>query len=184
MKKSHQRKQCSRLFGSQTTPKKRKVSGSNDYLIGTHTVECTLDGVAAYIASLQTTPKLDTDAVTLHTETDLAFHLKDREDTKQSFVECLKKRIESFSLEKLPEDRTKFPMPVFSGMTGLGKTRMLEEWKGIFADANVSEPSLGVLVTYGNGHSANMLDELLPIQAGFSWRMLHRLFLENNCAPQ
>jgi hypothetical protein len=147
-------------------------------------VDCTLDGVANYIVGLQTRQTLDEDAVTLHTATDRAFHLKDREDTKQSFVDCLKKRIESFGLEKLPEDRTKFPMPVFSGMTGLGKTRMLEEWKSIFDDANVSKPSLGVLVTYGNGHSANMLDDLLPIQAGFSWRMLHRLFLEKNCAPE
>eukprot|EP00978_Attheya_sp_CCMP212_P033894 scaffold139166_cov47-Attheya_sp.AAC.1 len=168
----------------ETTPKKQKLSGGIDSLIGVHTVECTLDGVATYIVGLQTTPKLDTDAVTLHTATDRAFHLEDREDTKQSFIASLKKRIESFGLEKLPEDRTKFPMPVFSGMTGLGKTRMLEEWKGIFVDANVSEPFLGVLVTYGNGHSANKLDELLPIQAGFSWRMLHRLFLENNCAPE
>jgi hypothetical protein len=151
-------------------------------LTGNHEEDLSVDGLVTYIKSLQTDLCVAASPVRLHDPVDLAFELRDREDTKDFYVELLKKREKTFRTDPMPQDRTKYPMAVFSGMTGLGKTRMLEEWEQMFKEAHVPEPYLGVLVSYGNGYSVKALDGALPVEAGFSWRMLHRLFLEDNCA--
>ncbi|EPZ30742.1 hypothetical protein O9G_006129, partial [Rozella allomycis CSF55] len=43
-------------------------------------------------------------------------------------------------------------LPVASGLSGLGKTRLMEEWERIFDQAEVLGPRFGVLVPYYNGH--------------------------------
>jgi hypothetical protein len=85
------------------------------------------------------------------------------------------KRRKNYLLKPQPDDRTLFPMVVCSGMKGLGKTRMLEEWPSVFRDAGISTNQFGVLVSYGNGHAPQ---DRMPIEAAFGWRMLHRLFVE------
>ena len=57
---------------------------------------------------------------------------------------------------------------------------MLEEWERIFDLAEIPSPRLGALVLYYNGHMPQPAESEMPIEASFSWRLLHRLFLERN----
>ncbi len=95
-------------------------------------------------------------------------------------VELFKERRAAFCKEDGRSDRTNFPMVVCSGMKGLGKTRMLEEWPRLFGVAEIPQPHLGVFVAYGNGHYPKEFENRMPIKAAFGWRMLHRLFVEGN----
>ena len=79
-------------------------------------------------------------------------------------------------------DMKAFPVPVCSGLSGLGKTRLLDEWPTYFARAGIEGARLGVLVMYANGHSLTRADAALSVEAAFAWRLLHRAFLEENGA--
>jgi hypothetical protein len=57
---------------------------------------------------------------------------------------------------------------------------MLEEWERIFDLAQISRTRLGALVLYYNGHKPQPIKSLMTIEASFSWRLLHRLFIEGN----
>ncbi|KAF0714876.1 hypothetical protein As57867_003635, partial [Aphanomyces stellatus] len=71
-------------------------------------------------------------------------------------------------------------IPVCAGLSGLGKSRMLEEWENIFDLAKIHGPRLGALVLYYNGHKPHVIEASMTIEASFSWRLLHRLFIEGN----
>jgi hypothetical protein len=77
-------------------------------------------------------------------------------------------------------DRAQPKIPVCSGLSGLGKTRMLEEWERVFDLAKIPQNRLGALVLYYNGHMPQPIERLMTIEASFSWRLLHRLFIEGN----
>ncbi len=57
---------------------------------------------------------------------------------------------------------------------------MLEEWERIFDLAEIPQPRLGALVLYYNGHMPQPVETLMTIEASFSWRLLHRFFIEGN----
>eukprot|EP00732_Lithocolla_globosa_P006713 Lithocolla_globosa_v1_NODE_7983_length_878_cov_2.599028.p1 type:complete len:134 gc:universal NODE_7983_length_878_cov_2.599028:314-715(+) len=116
----------------------------------------------------------------IHSVQQLGFVLHDREEAENVIVQVFKRRQDTFKKRPLPPDRTEYPLVVCSGMKGLGKTRMLEEWERLFECAGIPEPRMGVFVMYGNGHSPQPFEENMPIQAAFSWRLLHHLFVENN----
>ncbi|KAG2962182.1 hypothetical protein PC118_g21573 [Phytophthora cactorum] len=79
-------------------------------------------------------------------------------------------------------DRTKQAMPVCSGISGLGKTRMLEEGGTILQKMKLDPKHVvRVIVPYFNGFSSQPVEQSMPIEASFSWRLLHRFFLDNNC---
>ncbi|KAG9405243.1 hypothetical protein AC1031_004351 [Aphanomyces cochlioides] len=71
-------------------------------------------------------------------------------------------------------------IPVCAGLSGLGKSRMLEEWENMFDLADIHEPRLGALVLYYNGHKPHVIEGSMTMEASFSWRILHRLFIEEN----
>ena len=119
-------------------------------------------------------------AAQIHSEDDKAIHLQSRKTTLSKFSDYIQQRKASLSETPMPQDRTKYPMPVFSGMKGLGKTRMLEEWKSAFEGAGITGPSSAVIVTYGNGTGVCSQDRMLPIEASFGWRILHQLFVKQN----
>ena len=48
-------------------------------------------------------------------------------------------------------DQKAFAIPVCSGLSGLGKTRLLDEWRTYFALSGIDGACLGVLVMYANG---------------------------------
>ena len=96
---------------------------------------------------------------------------------------ALKSAAEAFQVLSQPvgtTDRSQRKIPVCSGRSGLGKTRMLEEWERIFDLAEVPSPRLGVLINYSFGHRPERIERVMTIEASFSWRLLHRLFLEGN----
>lgn len=79
-------------------------------------------------------------------------------------------------------DRTRRPVPVCSGLSGLGKTRMLEEGDAILARCGILNNKLSVIVPYFNGHNPQPVETTMSIEASFSWRLLHRVFIEHNGA--
>eukprot|EP00978_Attheya_sp_CCMP212_P034071 scaffold140942_cov41-Attheya_sp.AAC.1 len=91
-------------------------------LMGSHKVDLSVNGLVAYIKSLQEKHCVVASPVRLHDDVDLAFELRDREDTQEFYVGLLKRREAAFHTVPRPLDRTKYPMAVFSGMSGLGKT--------------------------------------------------------------
>jgi hypothetical protein len=109
-------------------------------------------------------------------ETSRSFALNGRDDALMSAAKAFK----VLSKPVGTTDQTQRKIPVCSGLSGLGKTRMLEEWKRIFDLAEISNTRLGVLVLYYNGHMPQPIESLMPIEASFSWRLLYRLFLERN----
>ncbi len=139
----------------------------------------TVEGVLGYLVGLQREPKMRLPDV-IHDSVELALQLCGRKAADQVMVEAFQTRRESLLMLPPPGDRTLYPMVVCSGMSGLGKTRMLEEWSRLFRDAQIPEPNLGVFVSYGNGHGPKPFENRMPIEAAFGWRMLHRLFVEDN----
>ncbi len=139
----------------------------------------TVHGVLSHIVSLQREPNLRMPDI-IHDANELAFVLQDRDDAERAFCDAFGRRRAALMTVPHPLDRTKYPAVVFSGLKGLGKTRMLEEWPRLFKAAGIPEPHLGVLVMYGNGHGPQLFENEMPIEAAFSWRMLHRLLLEDN----
>ncbi|EPZ34850.1 hypothetical protein O9G_001981 [Rozella allomycis CSF55] len=78
---------------------------------------------------------------------------------------------------KSREDRA---IPVVSGLSGIGKTRLMEEFETIFDMAGVGQPRFGVIVSYEVGHNPQPVEQSMRIEASFSWRLLYRVFIEGN----
>ncbi|KAF0684711.1 Aste57867_23327 [Aphanomyces stellatus] len=124
----------------------------------------------------------------LHEES-LQFRLTGREEAIQSATICYTMIIEASMTTAI--DRTKRTIPVCSGISGLGKTRMLEEGKLILRKV-LKEKGLEdefnciacVIVPYYNGYSPKPVEQTMSIEASFSWRLLFRFFLAENCLIQ
>jgi hypothetical protein len=143
---------------------------------GTHSISMTVEGVLAYLKGLQSEYRL-LERDVIHSEDELALTLCGRDAAVEEMAKVFRTCFANFRERPPPDDRMLYPMAVCCGMKGLGKTRMLEEWRRVFRAAQLPEPWLGVLVTYGNGHSPKDFEHHMPVEAAFSWRMLHRLFL-------
>jgi len=150
---------------------------------GKHHVDMSVNGILQFLHSLQSQRKLRRRDM-LHNEEELNLELHGRKEAEDVMVTMFRQRRENFMKEPQPEDRMLYPMPVCSGMSGLGKTRMLEEWPRLFELAGIPQPWLGVFSTYANGHAPHEFEQTMPIQPAFGWRMLHRLFVEGNTAGQ
>jgi hypothetical protein len=109
-------------------------------------------------------------------ETSRSFALSGRDDALESAAEAFK----VLSNPNNTTDRAQHKIPVCSGLSGLGKTRMLEEWERVFDLAEIPQTRLGALVLYYNGHMPQPIERVMIIEASFSWRLLHRLFIEGN----
>jgi hypothetical protein len=94
--------------------------------------------------------------------------------------DCIRKLRTVFQLwtesyEAKSKGRTGYIIPVLVGISGVGKTRLLNEYKQYLP----SMPLLvAVQVQYFNGHSMNGADLELPIVQTFSLRLLHWFFKE------
>ncbi|KAI3635616.1 hypothetical protein MIR68_006254 [Amoeboaphelidium protococcarum] len=105
-----------------------------------------------------------------------AIPLCGRQAALEQAAECMK----VLSLPSVETDRVNCKIPVCAGLSGLGKTRMLEEWQQIMDLAGITCNRLGALVLYYNGHMPHPVERKMTIEASFSWRLLHRLFIEGN----
>ncbi|KAF0687680.1 hypothetical protein As57867_020525, partial [Aphanomyces stellatus] len=106
----------------------------------------------------------------------LEFQLSGRDMALKVAADCMNKIAKPVS-QTTKADRK---IPVCAGLPGLGKSRMLEEWENIFDLAKIHGPRLGALVLYYNGHKPHVIEASMTIEASFSWRLLHRLFIEGN----
>ena len=105
---------------------------------------------------------------------ELKFTLSGRDTALQLAAQCFKE------ITRPPTETSKIDrkVPVCSGLSGLGKTRMLEEWERIFELADIPKSRLGILIPYYNGHMPQSVEKEMTIEASFSWRLLHRWFIE------
>lgn len=119
-------------------------------------------------------------------------HVLDEENLKFRFVgreDAIKQTSKSFAniirtVESGFPDCNRPEFPVCAGISGLGKTRMLEEGGMILRDVMKLDAKLvsSVIVPYSNEYSPQPVEATLPIEASFSWRLLYRFFLANNCS--
>ncbi|KAF0718239.1 Aste57867_1808 [Aphanomyces stellatus] len=109
-------------------------------------------------------------------KSDLAFRLSGRDIVLQRAAKCM----QELSRPTIETSKVSRKIPVCAGMQGLGKSRMLEEWETIFDLAGIEGPRLGVIVFHSNGHEPQAIEKSMTIEASFSWRLLHRLFIEGN----
>ena len=66
----------------------------------------------------------------------MEFTLEGRQQAMKTIENCLKKLFESATKGKI--DRRDYPFPVCAGMSGIGKTRLLDEWvKKLNEDADI-----------------------------------------------
>ncbi|KAF4028105.1 hypothetical protein GN244_ATG20237 [Phytophthora infestans] len=111
----------------------------------------------------------------------LQFRLVGREKALMKAAKCFRNIIARSGTAGT--DRTKQVVPVCSGISGLGKTRMLEEGGTILQEMGLDpDHVVRVIVPYYNGFSPQPVEETMPIAASFSWRLLYRFFLDKNCA--
>jgi hypothetical protein len=145
-------------------------------------IDMTKETLMEHIKNCQQIPGIAPNAAQIHTNEDKAIDLQSRQKTLEGFTALIAERRTSLSEKPMGDDRTKYPMAVFSGMKGLGKTRMLEEWKLAFEGASITSTDSvsAVIVSYGNCTGLCQEDDSLPIAASFGWRMLHRLFVLQN----
>lgn len=117
----------------------------------------------------------------------MEFTLEGRQQAMKTIEKCLRKLFESATKGK--SDRRDYPFPVCSAMSGIGKTRLLDEWvKKINDDADIwrdihfppTEQRLALVLSYGNGHSVVSEERSMGVHAGFAWRLLYAIFLERN----
>lgn len=110
-------------------------------------------------------------------DTSLKFKFEGRQNTVQEIIEKFK-QLNDFQRNALDgrrgTDRTQVPIPICSGLQGIGKTRVLHEWKKYCPEMTSTSSYCGVIVPYYNGHALTELDEYLTIEASFSWRLLHK----------
>ena len=137
------------------------------------------NAILDYIKHLQQQPLMAPDHTFILDERDMELPLTCREEAMKTTLSVFGKRKEAYE-ERKGKDRTLFPIVVYSGMPGLGKTRMLEEWKNIFEQIGITSNMYGVVITYGNGEAPKPFEENMKIEASFGWRLLHRLFIEGN----
>ena len=114
----------------------------------------------------------------LLSEEDLKVPLQGRKSALQVASGVFKDNYEHQKANTL--DRNKHIVPVAAGLSGLGKSRLLDEASQILNMANIPEPRVNLLVLYYNGHSLRNVENSVTIEASFSWRVLYGFFLEQN----
>ena len=137
----------------------------------------TADGILTFLESQMNDSSKFNAVPHLLLESNLAFRLSGREAALSSAATCMKNMSDDANLKSKDKRR----IPVCSGISGLGKTRMLEEWEYIFNLAGINGPRLGCFVMYNNGCNPVAEELSMTMDASFSWRLLHRLFLYGNC---
>ena len=80
--------------------------------------------------------------------------LAGRERTINYISQKMKDRLACFEAEELAQKA--YPVPVCCGLSGIGKTRLLDEYPTFFTRAGIDGATLGLLVHYANGHSKQL----------------------------
>lgn len=138
----------------------------------------TYEGVLAFLGGDMIDPN-KVSAMTPNEETERPkFALIGREDAIDTTMKCFTQITTSASSD--------FPntlIPVCYGMSGMGKTRMLEEGVNIMKRMEL-ENVFGVIVPYDGNFEPQPVESSMSIATSFSWRLLFRFFLEGNCSKR
>jgi hypothetical protein len=139
-------------------------------------IEMSVEGLLRYCRGKQVvTNQLNLDMM-CHDKQDAAkFELSGRAHAVEIVGQVMRGELKSKA-----NDRIKHPIMVCCGLSGLGKTRMLEEWDLYWSNAGITGKRAAVLVLYENGHGLRSLDSQIGWEASVAWRFLHRVFLEDN----
>jgi hypothetical protein len=113
---------------------------------------------------------------------ELKYALQDRSEALET---CKNLLITMFTAsEGKVNSRAKYPIPVCSAMSGIGKSRLLDEFVDLMNEttsfSKIPLSRLALVLSYGNGHSALSEEGSMGSVAGFSWRLLYAVFLERN----
>ncbi|KAG3124954.1 hypothetical protein PI126_g22997, partial [Phytophthora idaei] len=139
------------------------------------------DDLLAFLESEMTNEEATVSSPHILEAESLQFRLVGREKAIATAAKCFSNIIAVSGTTA--SDRTKQAMPVCSGISGLGKTRMLEEGGTILQKMKLDPKHVvRVIVPYFNGFSPQPVERSMPIEASFSWRLLYRFFLDRNCA--
>jgi hypothetical protein len=137
-------------------------------------IDMTKKRLMEHIENCQESPKIGLNAAQVHSDEDKAIDLQSRQTTLKGLTALIAERWKWLSQHPMCSDHTKYSMPVFSGMTGLGKTRMVEEWKLAFKGASIrTDSDTAVIVWYANGTGVCQKHESLRVMRGvdMSWVM-------------
>jgi hypothetical protein len=114
----------------------------------------------------------------IHSDEDLQFPLIGREQQIRETVNIFKARREAYQHSR--GDRLLFKIPVFCGLPGTGKTRLLECYPRYLRELEIPvDRSLSIIVPYYNGHAIHLVvDKEWCIERSFSARVLFTYFYE------
>eukprot|EP01031_Cornospumella_fuschlensis_P027558 gene27558-33284_t len=101
--------------------------------------------------------------------------LIERDDCIQTIRSVFSERAEVY-VSSWQSERENYRIPVLVGIPGIGKSRMLNEYKRFLPD-DVGFVA-ACFVVYNNGHSITSADEQLNINQTFAARLLHWFFQE------
>jgi hypothetical protein len=105
---------------------------------------------------------------------EIVFPLSGREDSLKHIANCFSTCFK----QRSNKDRNSRPIPVCTGIPGLGKTRLLEECAStVFNLTGIQGERLSAIISFGtDGDSYGPMDEHLGIQCSLAWRVLHVFF--------
>ena len=106
-----------------------------------------------------------------------SYPLKNREHTENFLKDQFRVLIDV--QKEGVSDRTKMKIPLIGGISGVGKTVILESCGGYLNSMNVGS-YCACIVPYYNGRSVQPGEVELPVHVSFCLRLLYRLFLDNN----
>eukprot|EP01124_Arcella_intermedia_P005494 TRINITY_DN1324_c0_g1_i4.p1 TRINITY_DN1324_c0_g1~~TRINITY_DN1324_c0_g1_i4.p1 ORF type:complete len:678 (-),score=80.47 TRINITY_DN1324_c0_g1_i4:14-2047(-) len=129
-----------------------------------------MQSLVGKLASLDERPKQ------ILSPSDLAIRLVGRDKT----IECLKQQFNRLIEGQLSGtvDRTQRLIPLCASIPGMGKTRLLYERDLYLPVCGSDNKYEEVIVTYGNGHSLQTVEEKMSVESSLSWRILFYVFLE------
>ncbi|EPZ33843.1 hypothetical protein ROZALSC1DRAFT_30715 [Rozella allomycis CSF55] len=104
----------------------------------------------------------------------IEFPLAGRDESLKHISECFTKSYQ----QRTNKDRNSRPIPVCTGVPGLGKTRLLNECSTSVLDmTHIPGKRISGIVSFGNdGNAYGQFDEILGIHCSFAWRVLHLFF--------
>jgi hypothetical protein len=110
----------------------------------------------------------------INSNNQIVFPLAGRDESLEHIKNCFLTSFENRS----DMDRNSRPIPVCTGIPGLGKTRLMEECATTVLDmTQILGQRISGIVSFGNdGNAYSSLDDILGIQCSFAWRVLHMFF--------
>ncbi|KAJ3346595.1 hypothetical protein HDU83_002841, partial [Entophlyctis luteolus] len=140
-------------------------------------VPMTPQGLCDWLRGTHTSSSTDSNMVSqeqVNAKYSVEFPLAGRDESLAHIASCFT-RMHKYRTSK---DRNKRPIPVCTGIPGLGKTRLMDECSSTVLDmTGISGERISVLISFGNdGNAYSWVDRQLGIECSFAWRVMHSVF--------